>query len=190
MLAGVQGGPRARARKSPRAVNRSGRERLIRYCLRGPLALERLSRLPGGLIAYRTKYGRGQRTHLILTPVELLARLSSLIPPPRLPLLRYFTAFGYAEPRGPTLTPSSGLDSVHSGSACLHRTVPIGIVSCQRIRRANSLTSRTRRNPRDRASPRSLRSSSIQTKAWAFARRCPMSTERAKHRGTLTGQPC
>jgi len=47
------------------ALNKAGRERLIRYCLRGPLALERLSRLRDGSLAYRTKYGRGQRTHLV-----------------------------------------------------------------------------------------------------------------------------
>jgi Putative transposase len=60
------------------AFNEQGRERLVRYCLRGPLALERLSRLRDGSLAYRTKYGRGQRTHLVMTPVEFLARMASL----------------------------------------------------------------------------------------------------------------
>ena len=80
------------------ALNKAGRERLLRYCLRGPLALERLSRLRDGSIAYRTKYGRGQRTHLVMTPVEFLARLASLVPPPRIPLVRYF---GVLAPNSP-----------------------------------------------------------------------------------------
>ena len=80
------------------ALNRAGRERLIRYCLRGPLALKRLSRLRDGSLAYRTKYGRGQRTHLVMTPTEFLARLASLVPPPRIPLVRYF---GVLAPNSP-----------------------------------------------------------------------------------------
>ena len=123
-------------------MNRSGRERLIRYCLRGPLALERLSRLPGGLIAYRTMYGRGQRTHLILRPVELLARLSSLMHCARALLSPCsWTYVDSVQPAG--LRP---LRFHHPAchffgtSECLHLTVPIGIVLCQRIPRANSLT--------------------------------------------------
>jgi hypothetical protein len=49
-------------------------------------------------IAYRTKYGRGQRTHLVMTPVEFMARLASLVPPPRIPLVRYF---GVLAPHSP-----------------------------------------------------------------------------------------
>ena len=71
---------------------------LVRYCLRGPLALERLSKLRDGSLAYRTKYGRGQRTHLVMTPVEFLARVASLVPPPRIPLVRYF---GVLAPHSP-----------------------------------------------------------------------------------------
>jgi Putative transposase len=36
------------------------------------------------------KCGRGQRTDLVMTPVEFLARQASLVPPPRIPLVRYF----------------------------------------------------------------------------------------------------
>ena len=59
-------------------------ERLVRYCARPTLSLERLSVLPNGLVAYRSRYPlRGGRTHRIMTPLELTARLAALIPPPR-----------------------------------------------------------------------------------------------------------
>jgi len=65
------------------------RERLTCYCARPPFALERLSVLADGRIAYRIKQPRKTATHRILTPVELLARIAALIPPPRHPFLRY-----------------------------------------------------------------------------------------------------
>lgn len=72
-----------------------GRERLMRYGARPPLALDRLRRLPDGRIAYRIKKLRdGRAKHRIMTPLELLARLSAIIPPPRYPLLRYAGVLG------------------------------------------------------------------------------------------------
>jgi hypothetical protein len=65
------------------------REKLARYCARPAFALERLSVLRDGRIAYASKAPRKKATHRILTPVELLARLAALIPPPRHPFMRY-----------------------------------------------------------------------------------------------------
>lgn len=71
------------------------RERLMRYGARPPLALERLRRLPDGRVAYRTKKFRdGRAKHRVMTPLELLARLAALVPPPRYPLLRYVGLLG------------------------------------------------------------------------------------------------
>ncbi|MBI2389573.1 MAG: transposase [Deltaproteobacteria bacterium] len=70
------------------------RERLVRYCARPPFALERLSVLPDGRIAYRIKQSRKNATHRILSPIELLARIAALIPPPRHPFLRYHGVLG------------------------------------------------------------------------------------------------
>jgi hypothetical protein len=71
------------------AGNAFGRELLLRYCARPPFALERLSLLPDGRIAYRLKKPwRRDQTHRVMTPTQLLARLSALIPPPRSPLAR------------------------------------------------------------------------------------------------------
>jgi hypothetical protein len=67
-----------------------GRERLCRYGLRPPISLERLRRLRDGRIALRVKYASaGRAKHRVMTPLELLARLSAIIPPPRFPLVRY-----------------------------------------------------------------------------------------------------
>ena len=71
-----------------------GRERLVRYCTRPVLALDRLAVLPDGTITYRVKYPRRGRTHRTMTPVEFLARLAALVPPPRYPLVRYSGVLG------------------------------------------------------------------------------------------------
>jgi hypothetical protein len=72
------------------AGDREGRERLLRYCARAPLSLERLSLTPEGLVAYKLRKAYGsKRTHRIMTPLQFLARLSALVPPPRHPLIRF-----------------------------------------------------------------------------------------------------
>ena len=70
-----------------------GREQLCRYGARPAMALGRLRILPGGRVAYRVKDvnpARGNRAkHRVMTPLEFLARLAALIPPPRYPLVRF-----------------------------------------------------------------------------------------------------
>jgi hypothetical protein len=66
-----------------------GRERLCRYLLRPAFSLARIRVRKDGCVSYRVKkLGRRRATHRVMTPVEFLARLASLIPPPRFPLLR------------------------------------------------------------------------------------------------------
>jgi hypothetical protein len=67
------------------ALNRKGREKLVRYCLRPAIAGERLSLLRDGSIAYRVKVARGGKTHRVMRPMES-------------------TAAGFAGPRGPHCT--------------------------------------------------------------------------------------
>jgi hypothetical protein len=76
------------------ASDREGRERLLRYCGRPPLSLERLNVTDDGMIAYRLRrpFGRGQ-THRVMTPMQFMARLVALIPPPRCPLIRFHGVF-------------------------------------------------------------------------------------------------
>ncbi len=94
-----------------------GRERLCRYGARPPLALDRLRRLPGGRVAYRIKKLRdGRAKHRVMAPLELLARLAALVPPPRYPLVRYHGVLGprsawrravVPRPRATTTCPAS-----------------------------------------------------------------------------------
>ncbi|MCP4136907.1 MAG: transposase, partial [bacterium] len=66
------------------ARDRQRLERLCRYILRPPLALERLEALPDGLLSYRLKNRwRDGTTHILMERRELLERLAPLIPPPR-----------------------------------------------------------------------------------------------------------
>jgi hypothetical protein len=74
------------------AADRAGLERLLRYCARGPLALERLERDPDDperLLYHLPKPTVDGRVALSLTPLELIDRLAALIPPPRVHRHRY-----------------------------------------------------------------------------------------------------
>jgi hypothetical protein len=61
--------------------------------LRPPFALERLSQGEDGRLIYRMKRPRAGSLFLLLTPEELLARLATLVPPPRIHGLRYHGLF-------------------------------------------------------------------------------------------------
>jgi Putative transposase len=78
-----------------------GLERLCRYGLRPSFALERLSLLDDGRVRYRLKrpWPRpGGVTELVLDPVDFLARLTALIPAPRVNMCRYHGVFAPASP--------------------------------------------------------------------------------------------
>lgn len=85
--AAESGGWNLQAQVTIPAWDRDGLEKLCRYAARPPLSLERLSVTRDGRIAYRLKYpGRHGETHRLMEPMEFLARLSALVPPPRHPL--------------------------------------------------------------------------------------------------------
>src|SRR5690349_6105353 len=65
-----------------------GRERLVRSCARPPFAQGRIELLPDRRVAYLLNVPRRGRTHRVMTPMEWMARLAVLIPPPRIPLGR------------------------------------------------------------------------------------------------------
>jgi hypothetical protein len=72
------------------AWDRQGLERLVRYCARPPMSQERLGRLNDETLVYNLrKPTLDGRTELILTPVDLLDRLSKLMTPPRIHKHRY-----------------------------------------------------------------------------------------------------
>ena len=107
------------------AGNAFGRELLLRYCARPPFALERLSLLPDGRIAYRLKKPwRPDQTHRVMTPTQLLARLSALIPPPRSPLIRFHGVFAPNFPRRDEVVPTGASPSPHSTGCVKASGVP------------------------------------------------------------------
>jgi len=75
--------------------DRLGLERLCRYIARPALALERLSQLPDGRIRYGLKRPAkaGGPLEIVLTPLALMRRLATLVPPPKVNLFRYHGAF-------------------------------------------------------------------------------------------------
>ena len=75
------------------ASDHEGRERLLRYCARPALSLERLTRLPDGRVAYALRKPWGRQTHRVMDPTTFLARLAALVPPPRHPLVRFHGVF-------------------------------------------------------------------------------------------------
>jgi hypothetical protein len=72
------------------AEDRAGVERLCRYVLRPPVAQDRLSLTPDGLVLVTLKAEwHDGTTHLLFTPVELLEKLAALTPRPRINLVVY-----------------------------------------------------------------------------------------------------
>lgn len=67
-----------------------GRERLCRYLNRPAFSLARLRLRRDGTVSYRVKKAsRGRVTERVMTPIETMARLAAMVPPPRYPLLRF-----------------------------------------------------------------------------------------------------
>jgi hypothetical protein len=88
------------------ASNRKGREKLFRYCARPPLSLERLSVTAEGMVAYRLrKPWNPEQTHRVMTPMQFMARLAALVPPPRHPLIRFHGVFAPHSAWRPSVVP-------------------------------------------------------------------------------------
>jgi hypothetical protein len=81
------------------ASDTEGRERLLRYVSRPAVVKDRVTALADGRVAYLLKQpgGRGE-THRVMEPMEFMARLSALVPPPRHPLVRYHGVFAPNSP--------------------------------------------------------------------------------------------
>ena len=69
-------------------------ERLCRYVSRPPVAVDRMALTSSGQVRYtlKTPYQDGT-THIVLEPLDLMARLAALVPPPRMHLTRYHGVF-------------------------------------------------------------------------------------------------
>ena len=69
-------------------------EKLIRYMARGPIATERLEAPMSDLLTYKIKTPwKDGTTHVTFSPLDFIARLVALIPPPKMNLVRYHGVF-------------------------------------------------------------------------------------------------
>ena len=76
------------------AEQRGKLERLTRYVSRPPVAIERLDLTAQGQVRYRLKTPyRDGTTHIVLEPLDFIARLAALVPPPRVHLTRFHGVF-------------------------------------------------------------------------------------------------
>ena len=72
------------------AEQREKLERLARYVSRPPVSVERLDLTAQGQVRYRLKTPyRDGTTHIVLEPLDFIARLAALVPPPRMHLTRF-----------------------------------------------------------------------------------------------------
>jgi hypothetical protein len=86
-----------------------GREALLKYILRPPLANERLLPGPDGLVRIALKKPFSDGTGAVdLDPLSLLCRLVALVPAPRFHTVRYFGVLAAASKWRPPIVPKPG----------------------------------------------------------------------------------
>ena len=102
--------------------DRVGLERLCRYAARPPFALHRLTAGPEGKLVYRMKRPRGGSLFLLLTPDELLARIATLVPPPRAHALRYHGVFAPNSRVRAQVVPEQVADAAEPDARCPRTT--------------------------------------------------------------------
>ncbi|MBI5525310.1 MAG: transposase, partial [Deltaproteobacteria bacterium] len=123
-LCGKVDGFTLHAARVVKANDREGLERLCRYGLRAPFALDRFSVDPDGNVRYRlprpwpTPAGK---TELLFEPQALLRRLAALTPAPYFNLVRYHGAFANRSRFRPLLPPPP---KPVSTAKCHPRAVP------------------------------------------------------------------
>ena len=87
------------------AHDRSGLERLLRYCARPPFAADRLEEIDAQRLIYHLpKPGLDGQTQIILSPLELIGRIAALVPPPRQHRHRYYGVLAPNSPLRPAVT--------------------------------------------------------------------------------------
>ena len=90
-----------------KASQRDKLERLCRYICHPPVSEKRLFLTARGEVGYtlKTPYRDGT-THVIFEPLDFIARLAALVPPPRLNLTRFHGVFAPNSPHRARITPA------------------------------------------------------------------------------------
>ncbi len=92
-------------------------ERLCRCVSRPPVAIERLALTASGQVRYTLKAPyRDGTTHIVLEPLDLIARLAALVPVPRMRLTRYHGVLAPHSQYRATVTPAHRGRAGGSGS--------------------------------------------------------------------------
>jgi hypothetical protein len=113
-------------------------ERLARYVTRPPVAVERLTLTPQGHVRYRLKTAyRDGTTHVVFEPLDFLARLAALVPPPRVHLTRYHGVFAPHAALRSAITPAGRGQGGGSAGAGAERVTPkhVAMSWMQRLKR-------------------------------------------------------
>jgi hypothetical protein len=121
-LVGEASGFNVHASISVGARDRARLERLCRYLLRPPIALDRLEQHPSGKLRYSLKkpWSDGS-VAVLLEPEDLLSRLCAIIPPPRFHMLRYFGVLSSHASRRREVVPSAPAPTADGKQLALFR---------------------------------------------------------------------
>lgn len=123
-------------------------EKLIRYMSRGPIASERLTESFSNQLLYKMKSAwKDGTTHVSFSPLDFIARLVALIPPPRMNMIRYHGCFApnfknrkflvkkpvakVVSPNGETLTVGN-LNERLKWASMLKRVFEVDVTVCPR----------------------------------------------------------
>ncbi len=106
--------------------DKPGRERLIKYILRPPLAAERIERLDGGRVRLRLKHTFSDGTWAVeMDELSLVARLAALVPPPWQNQVRYSGVLAPASHWRARVVPKPPQSSPDEQPGCDHDALPM-----------------------------------------------------------------
>ena len=113
-------------------------ERLVRYVSRPAIAEERLALTERGDVRLKLKTAyRDGTTHVILEPLDFVARLAALVPPPRMHQTRYHGVFAPHHALRAAITPAGRGRGARHANAAGERPVPkhVAMSWAQRLKR-------------------------------------------------------